>query len=60
MSIFKKRIIALERRLIPEVTFEEYLRVMAEEKKGIVVSEKEWHRIRSSSFYKFLESIKKR
>ncbi len=57
MAMLKRRVIALEARVTKEATIEDYLRAIADEKNGIVVSEKEWQHIRESRVYKFLESF---
>ncbi len=58
MAMLKRRVIALEVLVTKEATIEDYLRAIADEKNGIVVSEKEWQHIRESRVYKYLESVK--
>jgi hypothetical protein len=40
-----------------EETIEDLLRAIADEKKGIKISEKEWQHIRESCLCKFIESV---
>lgn len=58
MTMLKRRVIALEARVTKETTIEDLLRAIADEKRGIMVSDKEWQHIRESRVYKFIASIK--
>lgn len=58
MAMLKRRVIALEARVTKETTIEDLLRAIADEKRGIMVSDKEWQHIRESRVYKFIASIK--
>ncbi|MBY0473684.1 MAG: hypothetical protein K2Q13_01325 [Nitrosomonas sp.] len=60
MTMLKRRVIALEARVTKEATIEDLLHAIADEKNGIMVSEKDWQQIRKSRAYKFIESIKPR
>lgn len=57
MTMLKRRVIALEARVAKEATIEDLLRAIADERNGIMVSEKEWQHIRESRVYKYLESF---
>jgi len=60
MAMLKRRVIALEARVTKEATIEDLLHAIANEKSGIMVSDKEWQHIRESRVYKFIESVKSR
>lgn len=57
MSVFKRRVAALESRLDPVAKIEDLLKALHDEKMGIEVPEKEWQRIRMSPPYKLMESV---